>query len=62
MTEISWGIFDLVHPRAVAVLDYQGIDTVVIVYRNQNDGLVSEILRFDGDLVIEGHGTYIVAP
>lgn len=41
---------------------YQGVDTVVIAYRNQNGGLVSEILRFDGDLVIEGHGTYIVVP
>lgn len=40
---------------------YQGIDTVVIVYRNQDGGLVSEVLRFSGDLVTEGHGTYIVA-
>lgn len=40
---------------------YQGIDTIVIVYRNQNDGLVSEVLRFSGNLVTEGHGTYIVA-
>jgi hypothetical protein len=23
--------------------------------------LVSEVLRFSGDVVIEGHGTYIVA-
>jgi len=37
---------------------YQGIDTVVIAYRNQDDGLVSEVLRFDDGLVIEGHGTY----
>jgi hypothetical protein len=37
---------------------YQGIDTIVIAYRNQDGGLVSEVLRFDGDLVIEGHGTY----
>lgn len=40
---------------------YQGIDTIVIVYRNQDDGLVSEVLRFSGDVVTEGHGTYIVA-
>lgn len=40
---------------------YQGIDTIVIVYRNQDDTLVSEVLRFSGDLVIEGHGTYIVS-
>jgi hypothetical protein len=38
---------------------YQGIDTVVIAYRNQDDGLVSEVLKFDGRLVIEGHGTYL---
>jgi hypothetical protein len=36
---------------------YQGIDTIVIAYRNQDGGLVSEVLRFSGDLVIEGHGT-----
>ena len=40
---------------------YQGIDTIVIVYRNQDDGLVSEVLRFSGNLVTEGHGTYFVA-
>ena len=39
---------------------YQGVDTVVIAYRNQDDGLVSEVLKFDGGLVIEGHGTYVV--
>ncbi len=39
---------------------YEGIDTIVIVYRNQDDGMVSEVLRFAGDLVIEGHGTYLV--
>ena len=27
-------------------------------YRNQNVGLVSEVLKFDGPLVVEGHGTY----
>jgi len=40
---------------------YQGIDTIVIAYRNQDNKLVSEVLRFSGDLVTEGHGTYIVA-
>lgn len=40
---------------------YRGIDTVVITYRNQNHGLVNEVLRFDDDgRVIEGHGTYFV--
>ncbi|OBI45421.1 nuclear transport factor 2 family protein [Mycobacterium sp. E796] len=41
---------------------YQGIDTVVIAYRNEDDKLVSEVLRFSGDLVVEGHGTYLVSP
>ena len=39
---------------------YLGIDTIVIAYRNQDGGLVNEVLRFSGDLVIEGHGTYLV--
>jgi ketosteroid isomerase-like protein len=39
---------------------YRGVDTLVINYRNQNGGLVSEVLTFDGGLVIEGHGTYLV--
>lgn len=39
---------------------YQGIDTIVIAYRNQDGGLVSEVLRLSGGLVIEGHGTYLV--
>jgi len=38
---------------------YVGVDTIVIHYRNQNGGLVSEVLRFDGPLVVEGHGTYL---
>jgi ketosteroid isomerase-like protein len=40
---------------------YQGIDTIVISYRNQDDNLVNEILTFQDSLVIEGHGTYHVA-
>jgi ketosteroid isomerase-like protein len=39
---------------------YQGVDTVVIAYRHQDDKLVCEVLRFAGDMVIEGHGTYLV--
>jgi ketosteroid isomerase-like protein len=39
---------------------YKGIDTIVIAYRNQDGGMVSEVLRFSGELVIEGHGTYLV--
>lgn len=38
---------------------YVGVNTVVIQYRNQSDGLVSEVLTFDGSLVIEGHATYL---
>lgn len=45
------------HFQLVAV--YAGIDTLVINYRNQSGGLVNEVLRFDGPLVIEGHGTYL---
>ncbi|OJZ75101.1 DUF4440 domain-containing protein [Mycobacterium paraffinicum] len=47
------------HLRFVVTQVYQGIDTIVIAYRNQDGGLVSEVLRFRGDLVVEGHGTYL---
>jgi ketosteroid isomerase-like protein len=40
---------------------YVGIDTLTINYRNQNGGLVNEVLRFNGPLVVEGHGTYLSA-
>jgi len=39
---------------------YAGIATLVINYRNQAGGLVNEVLAFDGDLVGEGHGTYLI--
>jgi hypothetical protein len=38
---------------------YVGVSTLVINYRNQAGGVVSEVLTFDGDLVSEGHGTYL---
>jgi ketosteroid isomerase-like protein len=42
------------------VLDvYAGVSTVVISYRNQKGGRVSEVLIFDGPLVVQGHGTYL---
>ena len=41
---------------------YVGIDTLVINYRNQRRGLVSEVLTFDRHLVTEGHGTYLEGP
>jgi ketosteroid isomerase-like protein len=39
---------------------FQGINTVVITYRNQNDDLVNEVLTFKDNLIVEGHGTYRV--
>jgi hypothetical protein len=38
---------------------YVGVHVLVINYRNQRGGLVSEVLRFEGPLVVEGHGTYL---
>jgi ketosteroid isomerase-like protein len=44
------------------VLDvYAGVSTVVISYRNQKGARVSEVLIFDGPLVVQGHGTYLGA-
>ena len=40
---------------------YAGVHTLVINYRNQRGGLASEVLTFDGELVAEGHGTYLEA-
>jgi ketosteroid isomerase-like protein len=34
------------------------VDAVVIDYRNQDGGLVAEVLRFDGDRIVEGFGAY----
>jgi hypothetical protein len=39
---------------------YVGVNTLVINYRNQQGGLVSEVLVFDGDEVTQGHGTYLL--
>src|ERR1700756_2085862 len=41
---------------------YVGISTLVINYRNQAGGVVSEVLTFEGSLVREGHGTYLAQP
>jgi ketosteroid isomerase-like protein len=38
---------------------YAGVETIVITYRNQRGNLVNEVLVFDGDLVRQGHGTYL---
>lgn len=40
---------------------YQGVDTLVINYRNQSRNMINEVLRFRGKLVCEGHGTYELA-
>lgn len=40
---------------------YQGIDTIVIAYRNQRGNLVNEVLTFRDGAIIEGHGTYRLA-
>lgn len=37
---------------------YLGVDILVIHYRNQRGGLVSEVLEFSGNLVVAGHGAY----
>ena len=39
---------------------YVGVRTLVINYRNQAGGLLTEVLVFDRALVAEGHGTYLV--
>jgi hypothetical protein len=38
---------------------YSGVESLVINYRNQNGGLVNEVLIFEGGWVIEGYGTYL---
>ncbi|WP_100484851.1 nuclear transport factor 2 family protein [Mycobacteroides abscessus] len=40
---------------------YQGINTIVVNYRNHRGDLVNEVLTFEGDLIAEGHGTYLIA-
>ena len=37
---------------------FAGVDCLVIAYVNQKQVRVSEVLKFAGALVIEGHGTY----
>jgi len=45
--------------RFEVVAVYTGIDTLVLNYRNHVGGLVCEVLRFDGDVVVQGAGTYL---
>jgi ketosteroid isomerase-like protein len=51
------GLLPDLHFEVIAV--YRGESVLVINYRNQRGQLVNEVLRFDGDLVREGHGTYL---
>jgi ketosteroid isomerase-like protein len=51
------GVLPDLHFDVVGV--YRGQSSVVINYRNHQGGLVNEVLHFDGDLVIAGHGTYL---
>jgi hypothetical protein len=39
---------------------FTGVDTVVINYRNQNGGLVNEVMTFKDGLIVRGEGTYLV--
>jgi hypothetical protein len=41
---------------------YRGESLVVINYRNHRGDSVNEVLMFDGDLVREGHGSYLNEP
>lgn len=38
---------------------YVGVETIVVNYRNQRGRLANEVLIFRGDLVVEGHATYV---
>lgn len=38
---------------------YAGIETIVIHYRNQVGGFVSEVLIFRNGYVVEGHATHL---
>jgi hypothetical protein len=40
---------------------YVGVNVLVINYRNQKGARVNEVLLFDGNVVVEGHGTYLDA-
>ena len=43
------------------VLDvFAGVDVLVLAYQNQLGNRVCEVLKFEGDLVVEGHGTYVI--
>jgi hypothetical protein len=51
------GLIPDLHFEVVA--SYVGVSSLVINYRNQESSLVSEVLIFNGRLVVQGHGTYL---
>lgn len=55
----TFGLGKIPDLRFEVVDVYTGVNTMVINYRNQVGNLVCEVLKFDGDLVTEGHGTYV---
>jgi len=48
-------------PRVDRNVGQDGIDTLVLNYRNQAGGQACEVLTIRGDLVSEGHATYLGA-
>ncbi len=43
------------------VLDvFAGVDVLVLAYQNQLGNRGCEVLKFEGELVVEGHGTYLI--
>ncbi|MGI8881933.1 MAG: hypothetical protein ACR2KJ_15785 [Jatrophihabitans sp.] len=48
----------LAHFELVEV--YAGVDTIVITHRDPTGRVVAEVLTFESDLVVNGHGTYPV--
>jgi hypothetical protein len=51
------GLLPDLHFEVIAV--YRGESLLVINYRNHRGESVNEVLIFDGELVREGHGTYL---
>jgi len=41
---------------------YDGVDTLVLHYRNERGGRVCEVLTFAGPLVTRGHATFVAGP
>jgi ketosteroid isomerase-like protein len=52
------GVLPDLHFEVIDV--YRGESLLVINYRNHRGESVNEVLIFEGDLVREGHGTYVL--